>query len=359
MATAVKTNHTSLVIGLVLCLTTAGTAVCQQPSLAPKVYRGSIGGKNIEMRLNVQGANVSGSYSYDSIGEALQVTGHLDEQGRLELAEFVNKKQTGKFACRKSLDDPMDSECTWSRPDGTRQAFVRLEEQHVAFTNGFQVVPRTIAVPKSGIRVSYPQIANGGKGIGPGAEGFNRRVISLVQKAVKEFEPGSEAGRNSFETNYSVLLAIDDVISVEMREYSDSGGAHPNTAFWSVTYDLSGNKELELDSLFKPDSDYKMAIAKYVVADIDKRADALEQDEAKREGRKPNPRDEPITSIEQLSEISDWSMTPFGLVVYFDFPHAISVFDKNFVPYSVLKNYLKPNTPASRFINSSSPPQGL
>ena len=85
----------------------------------------------------------------------------------------------------------------------------------------------------------------------------------MTQKAIKDFEPGPEAGKNSFETNYNILLANDDLISVEMTEYSDSGGAHPNTGFWSLTYDLSANKELNLNDLFKPGSDYETAIAKY------------------------------------------------------------------------------------------------
>ncbi len=336
----------------VLCLTHAGAVMCQT-SPAAKVYRGSIGGSHIQMRLNVQGNKVSGTYSYDSIGEDLKLSGQLDDQGRLELAEFsASGKQTGKFACKRKLDDPIDSDCSWSRPDGTREAYVTLEEQHIAFMNGLQVTPKIIANRKSGVSVSYPQITNGSRALSPAAESFNRRVVALVQKAIKEGNPEPIPGRTSFETNYNVMLATNDLISIEMREYSDSGGAHPNTGFWSLTYDLSGNKELELEDIFKPDSDYKTAIARYVVADIDRRAAALEQEDARREGRKPNPRDEPIMTIDQLSELSDWAMTPQGLMVYFDFPHAIAVFDRTFIPFSVVNEHLKPNGPAARFLNS-------
>jgi hypothetical protein len=300
------------------------------------------------MRLNIQGNNVSGAYSYDSIGEDLKLTGHLDSHGTLELAESgVKGKPTGKFVCKRF--NAAEPECTWSKPDGTREAFVTLDEQHVAFTNGWQVVPKTIANRKSGVSVSYPQISSATSALSPGAASFNRRVLAQIQQALKDFEPGPDAGRNRFEANYNVLLAINNLISVEMGAYSDSGGAHPNTGFWSLNYDLSGNKELELEDIFKPESDYKTAIAKYVVADIDRRAAALEQEDAKREGRKPNPRDEPLVTIEQLSELSDWGMTPQGLTVYFDLPHAIAVFDRTLIPYSVVDEYLKPNGPAARF----------
>lgn len=347
-----KTFQARLVWAVVLgCgflgLAHAGAVMRQQT--AAKVYRGSIGGSHIQMRLNILGNNVSGTYSYDSVGEDLKLTGHLDEQGRLELAEFDAKgKQTGKFVCKR-LDDPVDSECTWSRPDGTREAYLTLDEQHIAFTSGLQVVPKTIANRKSGVNVSYPQITGGPSALNVGAGSFNRRIRALVQKAIKEFEPQPAPGRNSFETNYKVLLGIDDLISIEMSEYSDSGGAHPNTGFWSITYDLSGNKELKLDDLFKPDSDYKTAIAKFVVTDIDRRANAIEQTDARSEGRKPNKRDEPIVTIDQLSEISGWALTPRGFMVYFDFPHVIAVFDRTFIPYSVVIEHLKPNGPAARF----------
>ena len=312
-----------------------------------KSYRGSIGGRNIEMQLVFQGTHVSGTYSYDSIGESLKVDGQLDNEGRLKLTEFVNKKPTGKFSCNHRLDDPTDPDCTWTRADGTHESFVSLFEQHVEFANGIKIIPQTIADRRSGVRVSYPQLSSD-KGLSAAAQAFNRRVLSLVQKRIKAFEPGPEAGRNSFAMNYNVQFATNEVISVEMSEESYAGGAHPNSGFWSVNYDLAANKMIDFDSLFKPDTDYKMAIAKYVVADIDKRAIAFEQQAAKEEGRQPNRRNEPLVSVEELSEVSDWGITPAGLVVYFDFPHAIAVFDRNLIPYQALKDYLNPNSPLAR-----------
>jgi hypothetical protein len=41
------------------------------------------------------------------------------------------------------------------------------------------------------------------------------------------------------------MLGTNEVISVEMTEYYDGGGAHPDNSFWSLTYDLKGNKELK------------------------------------------------------------------------------------------------------------------
>lgn len=316
------------------------------------VYRGSVGNSHIQMRLNIQGNKVSGTYSYDTVGEDIKLAGQLTDQGRLELTEFDAKgKPNGKFICKRRILDEIDSECSWSKPDGTREAFVTLAEQHFGFTNGLQITPKTISNRKTRVGVSYPQLTSSGA-LSPGAQSFNRRMLAAVQKAIGEFEPID--GRGSFDTNYNILLGSTDLISIEMTEFSDGGGAHPNRGFWSLTYDLSGNKELTLDDLFKPDSDYKAGISRFVVADIDRRAVAIEQEDARREGRKPNQRDEPIVSAEQLSELSGFGITPTGLVVYFDFPHVIAAFDRTFIPYSVVREYLNPNGPATRFLNSGS-----
>jgi Protein of unknown function (DUF3298) len=310
-----------------------------------KVYRGSIGNSHIQMRLTFAGNEVSGTYAYDSVGQNLNLTGRLNN-GALELTEMSGKQKTGKFVCKKPLEDPIDSECTWSKADGTRESMVTLEEQNLAFADGMQVTPKMIANRRTAINVSYPQITSSGP-LSAGAQAFNRRIVALAQKKIGEFEPVD--GKGVFDTNYNILLGTNDVISVEMTEYYDGGGAHPNNSFWSLTYDLKGNKELKFEDLFEPNSDYNSAIAKYVVADIDKRAAAFEEDDARRENRKPVKRDEPIVSEDQLNELSGWAMTPKGLAVYFDFPHVIAVFDKTLVPYSVVKQYLNPNGPAARF----------
>jgi hypothetical protein len=334
--------------GLVAILFVAhAPTVLAQPATS-KIYRGAVGNSHIQMRLNFTGSNVTGTYAYDTVGEDLKLTGHVDAQGALALSEVDNKgKPTGKFVCKRSLDDPVDPDCSWSRPDGTREAFATLTEQHIAFTNGLQITPKTITNRKSAITVSYPQITNSGGTLTSAAQNFNRRMLGLVQKAIADFEPID--GKGSFDTNYNIALATNDLVSIEMVEFSDGGGAHPNNRFWTLTYDLATNKELRFEDLFKPNSEYNDAIAKYVVADIDKRADALEADEARRDGRKPNQRDQSIVSADHLSELSGWTITPKGMNVYFDLPHVIAFFDKTFVPYGVIADFLKPNGPAARF----------
>jgi hypothetical protein len=320
---------------------------CLAPAAAAqtKDYRGEIGSSHIQMRLTFNGANVSGAYSYDSVGQDLKLTGQMNAQGGLELKEVDAKgKQTGKFVC-KNFNDPTDAECTWSRVDGNRESMVTLEPQNFAFTNGLEIKPRTISNRRTGVGASYPQLA-GKEPLSAAAQAFNRRVLEMIQKAIKEFSPID--GRGSFDGNYNVLLGTNDLVSVELNVYYDGGGAHPNNYFLSLTYDLAANKELKFEDLFQAGTDYNTAIAKYLVDDIDKRAYAVEQKDAT-DPRQVQKRDEPIVSQDQLTELSGWGLTPDGLVVYFDFPHVIAYFDKNLVPYRVVRQYLKPNSPAARF----------
>src|SRR5258708_20866701 len=193
-----KANDARVAMGAVRGCSFLGLALpAPGQQTAASVYRGSVGGSHFQMRLNIQGNNVSGTYSYDSIGEDLKLTGHLDSQGRLELAESGAKgKPTGKFVCKR-FNDAAEPDCTWSKPDGTREAYVTLEEQHVAFTNGWQVVPKIIANRKSGVNVSYPQISNGTSALRPGAASFNRRVTVLPQKTTQQFKPGTHPRRNT------------------------------------------------------------------------------------------------------------------------------------------------------------------
>jgi len=335
-----------------ILITIVGTFLCLCQSAAAqtgvtKYYRGSIGGSHIQMSLTFNSSNVTGTYSYDRVGQDIKISGRLDSQGKLELTELGEKnKPTGKFSCKQPFDDPIDRECYWSKPDGTGELFITLNEQSLAFTGGMQIVPKLITNRAKGIVVSYPQLSSTAP-LSPAAQKFNRRMLAMTQKAISEFAPVD--GKGSFDTNYTVQLGTNDLVSIEMMEYSDGGGAHPNDHWWALTYDLAADKEIKFEDLFKPDGDYHTAIAKYLTDDINRRAIELEKDNARRENRQPTKQDEPLISTDQLTEVSDFALTPKGIIVYFDFPHVIAYFDKNFVPYSVVKQYLKPNGPTAKF----------
>jgi len=305
-----------------------------------KVYRGAIGDKHIEMQLNIDGSKVTGSYFYDQFKQDIPLEGSYDTKGQLELTEGKGKQKTGKFLCKPEPETfEADVECEWSRPDGKGQAFVVLTEQGIRLQKETKIVPTIVNDRKTKVFASYPQVT--AQVMTEGMKSFNVLVESLMQKAVKEFQPESLA-KSNFDTNYNVLLANDEVISVEMEEYSDVGGAHPNTRLWTVNFNVKTNKPLVLDDVFLPQSEYAVEIAKFATKDINRRADQIEIDEAKRENRQPQKRDQPVMSEDGLPEMDTWGLSTKGFVVYFDFPHVMAVFDKTVVPYGLLARYLNP-----------------
>jgi Deacetylase PdaC len=314
-----------------------------------RLYRGSIGNKHIEMRLKVEGSKVSGTYSYDQFRQDLKLAGSYNSNGELDLSETgQGNRKTGKFSCKAKPETfDADVECEWSRPDGTGKTLVVLYEQNLTFGNGIDIAPKLITDRKSGVVVSYPQLVSTSSS--RAVTDFNRLITSLVQKAIKDFMPEASA-RASLDTNYNVMLGTDNLVSIEMEEYSYSGGAHPNTTLWTVNYDLKANKQLSLADVFQPKAEYKSTIAEFVVKNINIRAEQIERDEARRDGRQPEKRDEPLMTADQLPEIDAWAVSPKGLAIYFDFPHAIAVFDKTVVPYSVIQAYLRTDGPAASFV---------
>lgn len=319
-------------------------------------FRGEVGQRAVELRLKRDGEKVSGAYSYDGIGKDLRLEGRIDAQGRLTLAEFDQTgKQTGKFACEAEgeSDDPTPAfSCKWSRPDGRGETYAAFSEQHAAFASGVRVVSRVIEDRKHGAGASYPQLVGGGASVAAGVAKFNRQAEALVRKQVQEFvsllDPSS-AGRSSYSANYSVLHGSDDLLSVEVREDSYAGGAYPNENYFTLNYNLKTGREVSLDELFRHNTGYGEAIIKYVVAQVNRRERQLEEESARKEGRKVTPRDEPVFTAEQFAEWRAWAMTPRGLVVYFDLPHVAAYFARNFVPFGVVRDSLNPDGPAAPY----------
>jgi hypothetical protein len=311
-----------------------------------KVYRGSLGNKHVEMKLKIEGSRVSGTYFYDLFKQDLQLTGAYNSQGTLELTETGPKgKPTGKLVCKKAAEPlAIDLDCEWSRPDGTGKTPAIFSEQFGDFQTRMQLVPKTVITRPLNLSASYPQLTGTS---GSAVTAFNSRIEAVAQQEVKAYAKDPNPG-GSFDLNYNVMLATDDLVSIELNE-EICCGAHPTESVSTLTYDLVANKELVLTDLFKAGVDYKAAIATYVAADINRRAEQIEQEEATREGRKVEKRQEPFMTTDSLPEMSSWAITPQGVAVYFDFPHALAVFTKTIVPFSVLREQLKPEGPAARF----------
>ena len=315
-------------------------------SAQTKIYRGRLDNKHIQMELNRQGDVMTGSYFYDQFQKDLGLEGRYNKDGRLELREVDGTgRHTGTLLCKRpdEMEAPLfDLECDWTKPDGSGQVPVFLTEQSVDLPKGFVIKPRQIYERGRIVNVSYPEL------ITSGTRGFNASVMRRVRRSIREFIPDRERGV-SFDANYNILLATDEVISIEMEADSYSGGAHPNEEWWTFNYDVRNDREFRLSDFIRDEPGFRTAVWKYSANAINKLADQLERDDARTEGRQPEKRD-PVASEDEPAEIRAWGFTPKGVVVYFDFAHVMAVFTKVVVPYSEVKNYVKPGVPIAKFI---------
>lgn len=315
-----------------------------------KLFRGNIGGHPIEMKLRREGENLSGTYSYDGKSQGLTLKGRIDAKGKLALQEFdANGKQTGQFDCQyreEPLEGPSATiDGKWLPPGGKNESYVYLTEQLDEFANGLRIVPKAIKERRFQIEAVYPQLTGSNE---RAITDFNQRVASIVEKAIKEFKSGEpDPDKSSYTTSYNVMLASGDLVSVEINEDSYAGGAYPNSGHYALTYDLRAGRELAIESLFKPGSDYKKAIRQYSANNMNERIRKEYETDGKNPDEGPRFSDEDV----DLESWSSWTMSRQGIFVYYDLVHAVAALDRVFIPYSALKDYINPDGPAAAFSN--------
>src|SRR4030095_12951071 len=108
--------------------------------------------------------------------------------------------------------------------------------------------------------VKYPVTAN---------STVNAALEDFVKKEVEEFKKtGGETSfgmKNELNISYTPLSFSDSIKSFKFDLMSYTGGAHPNTAIVTKTFDLKTSKELLLADVFKPESDYLNAVSKAAI----------------------------------------------------------------------------------------------
>ncbi|HEY9284103.1 MAG TPA: hypothetical protein VIP46_11675, partial [Pyrinomonadaceae bacterium] len=174
---------------------------------------------------------------------------------------------------------------------------------------------------------------------------FNRRAAALAAELVREFAAGPPERGMYLRVNYDVLLATDDLISVELEEERDFGGGRPGTRFFGLTYDLRrAGRELRLDELFKTDSDFERALRLHAYGRINR---GYREINRRHGAGGPPPENEDLMTPDRVDVIEEWAMTPRGVVVYFNFPQVMAAFSRNFVPYDAIKDLLRAGGPAA------------
>ncbi|MDX6403066.1 MAG: hypothetical protein QOH70_521 [Blastocatellia bacterium] len=329
-------------------------------------FRGTIAGNlSIEMNLTRDGDRLSGTYFYPRVGKNINLTGTVDKDGNVELKESDESGNAsgifkGKWKPANPSPDPNlnEIEGKWSKPDGSKETEFQVDQQPIEFTVAVRVTPKVIKEANKAkhytIDAEYPQIEGDGR-----FDGFNREARGLVTKDVAAFrtaenseetDAGSETPAETLDStlniSYEIRCATDDLISVEFTEASyESGAAHGNSNTTVVNYDVKNGKKLALADLFNPKSNFISVISAYCIKDLrgqaSKDKDGMLDEDMMKSGASP-----------QADNYRAWAITKKGLWITFD-PYQVAAYAAGpqhvLVPYSALKDILKPDGPVAAF----------
>lgn len=315
-----------------------------------KSFRGMISGIEIQMNLVRQGDALSGTYFYTKVGKDLKLSGKIDKNGKFNLTETDDKgSKTGEWngTWTEAENSPgVILEGDWNKPKDTEKLGFYATEQVVEFSGDAKFTNKTIKetdkTKRSEIYAIYPEISGVDSAV---ATKFNASVKNLVTEINKSYKAQvaeftsediknmpSEMGLTS-DIGYDVILANDDLASLIFSNYVFLGGAHGNTAYTSVNYDLKNNKEIKLTDLFEPKSDYVKMISDYSINDLKKRIGEMSDDEWISNGAGAD-----------AENFKNWNLTKKGLMFTFE-PYQVAAYAAGsqtvIIPYEKLKNMLR------------------
>jgi hypothetical protein len=328
-------------------------------------FRGTINNNlSIEMILVRDGDHLTGSYFYPRVGKDIALVGTVGADGSVQLTESDETgKQTGIFKGKwqpaKDSPDPSlnQIEGKWSKPDGTKATDFVVSQQPLEFSSPVRVVPKVIKEANKDklytVDAEYPQIEGDSR-----FDGFNREARSLMTKDVAAFKSGetlqeadeatglpAETQNSNLSAGYDFRYATDELISLEFGEGSYSrGAAHGNHLTQVLNYDVRNGKKLSLGDLFNAKSGYLKVISDYCMKDLRQRAkngDSMILEDQIEPGAGPH-----------MDNYRAWAITKKGLWISFD-PYQVAAYAAGpqyiLVPYSVLKDIIKPDGPIGNF----------
>jgi hypothetical protein len=335
-----------------------------------KFFKGTIGtALDLQMKLARDGEKLTGTYYYQKVGTNIDLRGTIDQAGNVNLEEYDHAgKQTGLFTgiWKQNSDGLIEVSGNWTKPNSDKKTAFTLRQEPIEFSNGVEIVAKQIKEKnkklKYDVDAAYPQL-NGSAD--PNFDKFNQTVRGLISHKVSEFKkdmvataaedenatasPTPEEPLGSHITIwYEVTIAKDDLIGIELTVSSyAAGAAHPNSYTEVVNFDLKNGKSLKLADLFSPGAKYLQTLSSYCIQDLKKQAkaqgeDALLDDDWIKRG-----------AGAELTNYDNWTITKKGLNITFD-PYQVAAYaagpQKVVVPYSSLKDIIKPDGPIGQFL---------
>lgn len=191
---------------------------------------------------------------------------------------------------------------------------------------------QTFEEPNLTIHIQYPLFSDGEL---LRVKRFNELIKQVIECDINQFRAlvgeAKVKAVSSLDTQYQVTLkkaGENSVISIRFNTLSYvAGGAYPNFTHRTFNYNFLNGNIIPLISLFKPKSKFMKMVDEYCAKEL-----TLKTSQTRKE-------------MEDSSELiySNWNMTPKGFLFTFDeFPHVLGT-QEVLVPYSFLKDELKPN----------------
>ncbi|MFH0821251.1 MAG: RsiV family protein [Pseudomonadota bacterium] len=318
------------------------------------------GGFDMDMQLTRSGNKLQGYILGPGIGPGgswveARIQGSIDKAGNV-IAEVSTAKPIGTLRGKLTVEvgpDRITLSLRGELKGPAHSQTVSMESTDLIVPGkGLSIVPALIY--RESLRgnyvevIYYPQLQPANES---SARQFNRKISSrwgnesspdtrweedpteLENTLEDSKEPPAAILTSFFNVGWELGIVRADFISIQFRTTSHGyGAAHPVSGYFTVNYDLSIARMVDLADLFLPDSDYVKVISDYCVAELIalKRSD----DEWVKKGAGP---------VEK--NFRAWLVVPEGLRVLFSeyqvASYAAGTQDV-VVPVSVFKHLLKP-----------------
>ncbi|MBK8810975.1 MAG: DUF3298 and DUF4163 domain-containing protein [Acidobacteria bacterium] len=291
-----------------------------------RTFYGRLGESRVAMTLTRTGDTLKGTYSYTRIGKPLNVNGKIGANGAFTLTETtVAGAKTGTFTGTWKDSETIGAgilQGEWKNRAGNKTLDFYLSEQLIYFSSGgARLVPRTFFEtnrPKMfSISAEYPELSGVPAAV---AAEFNRLARKHAMSLTDEFRKEMLAMTaedlkwtkqqgipNTSDISYDVIYAADDVISIRFGNYTYTGGAHGNSASFTLNFDFRTGRELKFADLFKPNSNFLQVLSGFCVKKLQDQLNEGNEDEWITTGAGPT--DENYAS---------WNISKNGILVNFD-----------------------------------------
>jgi uncharacterized protein DUF3298/peptidoglycan-N-acetylmuramic acid deacetylase PdaC-like protein len=180
------------------------------------------------------------------------------------------------------------------------------------------------------VDVKYPVTSN--PTVNTALEGFAKDQVEEFKKDTGNSGP-TFGMKNELTISYVPSRFSDSIQSFKFDVTTYTGGAHPNTAIFTKTFDLKGSKEIHLADIFKPDSNYLNTVSEIAVEDLKRQ---IQNTDLKwiRKGAGPEPENYKSFALTEKEIL--FFFDPYQVAPYSEGPQEVKI------PYSLLKNLLQP-----------------